>query len=357
MKIVFVVPDMAGGGSERVISLLANEFVKQGLETAILSFAGRQQAYPLDERVETVSAGEASGGSLKVRLERLAFMRNYFKRNRGCYIFSFSTYGTGFVVLSTIFQHRKMLVSERIDPRSCDHKTYRDFFYGFAYRLVCQTQEAVTCFPKRLQKKACVISNPLDESVPDPFTGTRKKRITNVGRLEAQKNHKLLIEAFEIFSEDYPEYTLDIYGKGILENELKQLVKKKGLEGKVIFHGFCSNAREEIRDSSMFVLSSDYEGISNSMLEALAMGLPVISTDCPIGGSKMFIKDGENGLLVPMKDVNRLAGAMKRIAGDFELSEKLSNNAIKIRKECAVAKIADQFLDAAGIAKKDRRLK
>lgn len=351
MKIVFVVPDMAGGGSERVISLLANEFVGRGIETAILSFAGEQQAYPLDERVETVSAGAASGGSMKVRLKRLAFMRKYFKKNSGCYIFSFSTYGTGFVVLSTLFMKRKMLVSERIDPRSCDHKAYRDFFYRFAYRLVCQTQEAVTCFPKRIQKKACVIGNPLDTAVPPPYLGKRRKRIATIGRLEDQKNHRLLIEAFAIFAKEYPDYFLDIYGKGILEAELRKLAEEKGLEEKVIFHGFCSNARELVRDSSMFVLSSDYEGISNSMLEAMAMGMPVISTDCPIGGSRTHIIDGENGLLVPMKDAAALANAMKRVAGDEKLSEKLSKNAIKIRQECTIEKIADKFLKAAGIDK------
>ncbi len=347
MKIVFVVPDMAGGGSERVISLLANEFVKRGIDTAILSFAGSQQAYPLDPQVETISAGEASGGSLKVRIKRLRAMRQYFKKNKDCYIFSFSTYGTGFVVLSTLFMKCRMLVSERIDPRSCDHKAYRDFFYRFAYRLVCQTEEAVTCFPKQIRKKACVIGNPLDASVPMPFEGERRKSISTVGRLEEQKNHHLLIEAFSIFSEKFPEYTLDIYGKGILEKQLKEFAKEKGLERKVIFHGFCSNAREEIRDSAMFVLSSDYEGISNSMLEALAMGIPVISTDCPIGGSRTNIKDGINGLLVPMKDAEALADAMERVAGDRGLAEKMSLNARKIRQECTVEKVADQFLKVA----------
>lgn len=349
MKIVFVVPDMAGGGSERVISLLANEYVSRGIDTAILSFAGAQQAYPLDARVEIVSAGAASGGSMKVRLKRLAFMRDYFKKNKGCYIFSFSTYGTGFIVLSTLFMKRRMLVSERIDPRSCDHKAYRDFFYRFAYRLVCQTQEAVTCFPESIQRKACVIGNPLDAAVPQPYLGERTRRIATIGRLEDQKNHRLLIEAFEIFQEEYPDYFLDIYGKGSLENDLKKMAKEKNLGEKVIFHGFCSNARELIRNSSMFVLSSDYEGISNSMLEAMAMGMPVISTDCPIGGSRTHIIDGENGLLVPMKNASALADAMKMVAGNKELSEKLSKNAMKIRQECTVEKIADKFIEAAGI--------
>lgn len=349
MKIVFVVPDMAGGGTERVVSLLANEYVKRGIQTAILSFAGNQQSYPLDERVETVSAGMPSGGNPIVRLRRLSFMKNYFKQNRNCYIFSFSTIGTGFIVLATLFHKRRMLVSERSDPRAYDRKRYRDFFYGFADCLVCQTEEARICFPKRLQKKACVIGNPVDDALPERFKGKRTKRITTAGRLEEVKNHKMLIEAFGLFLEAFPDYTLDIYGKGSMEEELRQFASDRGLASSVIFHGFCNNVKEEIRDSSMFVLSSNYEGVSNSMIEALAMGIPVIATDCPIGGSRTYIEDGVNGLLVPTKDPVRLSEAMKRLAGDSKMSENLSDNAEKIRYKCSMGKIADQMLEAAGI--------
>lgn len=345
MKIVFVVPDMAGGGTERVISLLANEFVAQGIETAILSFAGNQQAYPLDPRVETVSAGAVSGGKVSVRLRRLRNMRAYFKKNKGCHIFSFSTYGTGFVVLSTLFMKRDMIVSERIDPKSCDHKLYRNFFYLFARTLVCQTRDCVECFPKILQKKATVIGNPVSEDIPSRFTGERKKNVVTAGRLEPQKNHHLLIEAFALFLKEYPDYKLDIYGQGYLEEELRRHAVQSGIEGSVVFHGFCKNMREEIRDSSMFVLSSDYEGLSNSLLEAMAMGLPVISTDCPIGGSRVCIQNDINGLLVPMRDAPALADAMKKIAGDFAYSEKLSQNAELIKDKYKISEIAKRYLE------------
>lgn len=349
MKIVFVVPDMAGGGTEHVISLLANEYVKRGIDTAILSFAGTQQAYPLDERVETVSAGAPSGGSVKVRLQRLAFMRRYFKRNKGCHIFSFSTFGTGFIVMSTLGMKRRMLVSERTDPRSCDHKPYRNFFYLFADKLVCQTQEAVTCFPKVLQKRACVIGNPIEDTLPERYEGVRRKKIVTAGRLEPVKNHRMLIKAFGLFEKSHPDYTLDIYGQGSLEKELRTYAASLGLQNKVVFHGFCKNVKEEIRDCSMFVLSSDYEGVSNSMIEALAMGIPVIATDCPIGGSRTYIENGKNGLLVSVNNALEMKDAMIKIADNKILSENLSKNSLEIRKKSAVYQIASQMLDAAGI--------
>lgn len=332
-----------------MISLLANEYVQRGIPTAILSFAGNQQAYKLDDRVETVSAGAASGGNPLVRLKRIAFMRKYFKENKNCNIFSFSTIGTGFIVISTLFMKRKMLVSERTDPKSCDHKLYRDFFYTFADALVCQTKDSVECFPKILQKKACVIGNPVDPTIPQVYCGERKHKIVTAGRLEPVKNHAMLIEAFGEFVKEFPDYTLDIYGKGSLEENMQIQIAEKELEGKVILHGFSANVKEEIYDSSMFVLSSNYEGISNSMIEALAMGIPVIATDCPIGGSRTYIENEVNGLLVPTGDDQAMTAAMKKIAADSELSEKMSKKASEIREMSSVEKIADQMLVAAGM--------
>lgn len=99
----------------------------------------------------------------------------------------------------------------------------------------------------------------------------------------------------------------------------------------------------------MYVLSSDYEGISNSMLEAMALGIPVVATDCPIGGSRMYIKDGVNGFLVPVGDAEALAGAMGRLADEPALGVRFGKEAEKLGEELAVPKIADRFLALAGM--------
>lgn len=348
MKIVFVIPDMPGGGTERVVALLSNEYVRKGHSVSIMLFAGTQTAYALDKRVEVVSMAGASAGSVRVRIKRLKNMREYFKRNKGCLIYSFSTIGTGFVVLATIGLSRKMLVSERTDPNSCNHKAYRNFFYRFARVLVCQTKEAAESFPGYLKRKTTVISNPVDsKGLPEIYRGERKKKIVSLGRLEYPKNQELLIEAFEEFYKKYPEYTLHFYGQGKREGILREMTAKKHLESAVVFHGFCPDAVKEIVDSAMFVLSSDYEGVSNSMAEAMAMGIPVISTDCPPGGGRTYIENGKNGLLVPVGDSHSLAEAMKMIAGDKTLAEKLSAEGAKIREKYPVEKIADEMLQAA----------
>lgn len=348
-KIVFVVPDMAGGGTEKVITLLANEYAARGMEVGILTFAGNEYAYPLDERVETYSAAMPSDGSFSVRVKRLLNMRQYFKKNKGCRIFSFSTIGTGYVVLSTLFMKRDMLVSERTDPQTCDHKPYRNFFYRFAKCLVCQTPDGVSCFPKSIQRKACVIGNPVSEGLAPVYTGNRKKEIVTAGRLQPVKNQRMLIDAFAEFVKKYEDYTLHFYGKGPLEEELKKQVKDLGLEETVFFHGFSSKVDEDIREAGMFVLSSNYEGVSNSMVEALALGLPVIATDCPIGGCRMYIEPEVNGLLVPVGDKKALAAAMCRLAEDEKLAMRMSENAAKVREEYSIQKIANLMLQAAGM--------
>ena len=117
----------------------------------------------------------------------------------------------------------------------------------------------------------------------------------------------------------------------------------------MIFRGFSDNVKEEIIDSAMFVLSSDYEGISNSMIEALAMGIPVISTDCPGGGSRIYIENNVSGLLIPVGDKGALVDAMGKIAGNEEFAKQLSENSVKIRVNYGLSRIADKFLKEAGI--------
>lgn len=347
-KIVFVIPDMPGGGTERVVALLANEYAARGMETVILLFAGHQTAYPLADGVEVVSLGEPTGGSMVKRIARICRMRAYYRQNRGCHIWAFSVMGAVFSAIA-VFGRRKgygFLISERNDPDRYEHPRIRNFFYRTADRIVCQTQDAVDAFPGGIRKKATVIPNPVEIGETGCWSGERERRIVAVGRLEPQKNHRMLLQAFALFVRQYPEYALEIYGKGTQEEELRTLAGGLGIDGHVIFKGFSGRVREDIRKAAAYVLSSDYEGISNSMLEALALGIPVIATDCPCGGSRTYIQDGVNGLLVPVGDAQAMSDAMKRLAEDPQLGRKLGMEAQKLKEQLSAAKIADLFLKA-----------
>lgn len=348
MKIVFVIPNMTGGGTERVISLLANEYSKRGVEVTIMMFAGDECAYSLDPRVELLCISQQSHGDIRIQWNRICRMRKYFRENRGSLIYSFSVMGTVFSALTTVGKKCPMLVSERNDPRHGRQGLMRNLAYSKAVKIAVQTRECIGYFPRFLQKKALVIPNPVDVTLPTPFVGEREKTVVFVGRLHQQKNPVLLLEAYTEFIRRFPEYMLHMYGKGELENQLKKLSEKLGISDKIVWHGFCPDVRDRIIRAGMYVLSSDFEGISNSMLEAMAMGIPVIATDCPIGGSSTYIRDEENGLLVPVGDREKLARAMMRLASNKELMERLSRNGAMIRKQYPIEVIADRMLQAIG---------
>lgn len=349
MKIVFVLPDMPGGGSERVVAMLANEYTKRGYEVAILLFAGKQTAYPLDDRIEVFIAGEPSDGNPLIQLKRLFRMRNYYRKNKDCYIFSFCVRGSIFSVLAAAGIPHRLLISERNDPTRISGQRLRDWSYRKAEKLILQTEDMKRCFPDDIQRKSSVIPNPVSTDMPEPFTGERKKQIVAVGRLQPQKNHKLLIDAFADFHKRYPDYELHLFGIGELEEDLRHQAEALHIADKVIFRGFSSNVQKEIWDSAMFVLSSDYEGISNSMIEALTMGVPVISTDCPVGGSRTYIENDVNGILVPVGDKNALSEAMIKIVENPQFARMISANGAKIREQYGLEKIADRFLQEARI--------
>ena len=160
-----------------------------------------------------------------------------------------------------------------------------------------------------------------------------KKRIIAVNRITKQKNLPMLIKAFDLVKDKFPDYKLHIYGRGEAENEIRQLIAQLNLNSRVELKGFSNNIYEEIKKSRLYVISSDYEGLSNSMLEALAIGIPVIATDCPIGGAKEYITDGVNGMLVNCGDIQVLSKKIELLLMNDEMSKKFSTESIKIRKQ------------------------
>lgn len=345
MEIIFVTANMTGGGTERVISVLANRFVKDGHEVTILMTAGDNVAYTLEKEVELVTIGGQTGGSIRKRFKRVNKMRSFFKRHPQAVICAMGIETNLFTVLSAWGLKNKVMISERNDPNQCSFKVIRNFLYGMADVLVCQTKDAAACFPGRAGRCAVVIPNPIAPGLPEPFRGERRNEIVAAGRLTAQKNHRLLLDAFALFCRKYSTYSLTIYGEGELEKKLREHAQQLGIAERVNFPGFAKQLPEKIRDAAMYVLSSDYEGISNSLSEAMALGLPVISTDCPIGGSKMCIRDGQNGILVPLGDSQALAEAMECLAEHSDYAEKLGKEAEKIRQEYSVNSICHMWME------------
>lgn len=343
-KVIFVVANMTGGGAERVIAILANQFIKNNIDVIIMMTAGNEVVYSLDNKVKLISMGGKTGGSMAARLKRIQKMRKFFKQNSPATIVVFGLGASFYAVVGNFFLKNTMVISERNDPNACQYPHLRNVIYSRADYMVYQTEMAKEEFPKYLQKNATVIANPISSNLPKRYTGETAKKIVAVGRLEKQKNYPMMLNAYALFYQKHPDYKLHIYGKGYMQEELKQLAEQLEISQGVVWEGFRKDVWKEIEDAAMYVLSSDFEGISNSMLEALGLGLPVVSTDCPIGGSRMCIQNKENGILVPVGDSVALANAMCEIVEDKEFATKIADNAYRIREKFSEDNISNQWL-------------
>ena len=204
-------------------------------------------------------------------------------------------------------------------------------------------ENAKQYYGKNLEKKSKVIANPITSSIPDPYDGEREKRIVAVNRLSQQKNIFMLLRAMKRVLDVFPEYVLEIYGKGEQEEKLEKYAKELNISDNVKFMGQKANVQTYIVNASVFVSSSDFEEMSNSMLEAMAIGLPVVCTDCPIGGARMVIKNNINGILTPVGDDRIFADEIIGLLKNPEKAKRLGKQASELRKQLNVKKIAKEW--------------
>lgn len=347
MKIVFVSQPLSTGGAERVVAALANKFFEMGNEVKIIVIDnGDANVYYTNPGIEFIHIAKPSNPLIDL-LYRARVMRKYFKTYKPDIILPFTTQKNVSTLLAILFTRHKVIVSERNnpykDPKSKSLRILRKLLYCTADGFVFQTQGAQAFFSKSIQKRSCIIANPLSERLPLPWKGEREKNIVMVNRLDPQKNIKMAIDAFDKVAQKHPEYCLEIFGKGPLEEEIKQYILAKGLSDKVFLRGFCSCVTEKIRNAGMYLITSDFEGMSNSLMEALAMGLPCVSTDHPTGGARALIKNRENGMLIPVRDTDACVNALLELIEDKELNEKVSLNAEKLREELSLDRIVEQW--------------
>lgn len=342
--IVFISNFLGNGGAARVICVLAEELAKRGYEVTVLSFPFHEAEYKLNAGVKQIVLGNTR--HLNV-MQRIRLIRKELKRNTAATVIAFEYFVNMQTILAGIGLKKKIIISERNDPAvvggTFPRSVIRNMLYQFCHTLVCQTPDAKAYFPSGIQRKTKVIANPVKADLPDPWQKERSHYIVNFCRLVKQKNLKLLIDAFAEFHQSHPDYKLLIYGNGPQRDALIEYVNSCNLASEVQLYNAIENVHEKILDATMFVSSSDYEGLSNSMLEAMAMGLPVICTDCPCGGARMVIDHGTNGILVPVNNKAAMVEAMIRVADDKEFANSLGGNAVHIRETLSVSNITSEW--------------
>ena len=332
-KIIIVTRNMTAGGAERVIAQLANYFVQRGYKCEIITMDREKVMYDLDSRIKFREVGIQAKNKVVDRVVRYALLRKMIHEERPNIVLTMPEDTGIYVILSLIGTKIPVYVSERnnpwVMPDSSVTRFLRKIAYPFATGIIFQTEMAKSFFSKRIQQKGIVLANPVDsERIPEPFAGKRDKTIVSVGRLAKQKNFSLLIRAFSSFCKEYPDYKLVIYGEGPERKHLEKLVFDLQLEQKVIMPGRNKDVLNEINSAKMFVMSSDYEGMPNALIEAMCMGMP----DCPSGGPRELIDSNENGILVPVGDEKELECAMKKTTDD-DFNHELGKNAFFKGKE------------------------
>ena len=412
-RICFLQYNLEGGGAERKVCTLANFFASKGINVEIGLFGVNAVEYRLDEKVkvtylrrenyeynsifekigyrirkffQSVIAAFGSVASFFGKILRFKKLQSVnrerilkhfekkgsycatmqrFIQNRGNAVFITMMVSSYLAVLDVMGKRWKngikvpYIVMDCTDPkRNADFKMdqMRTKYYPKADRILVMTQGAKEYFSDEIQKKCEVIPNPIRNDLPEPYFGKRKHIVVNYCRLNRQKNLPLLINAFANFHREFSDYKLEIYGKGELESQLNEQIISLGLSDCAHIYDFDSNIHEKIKDYAMYVSSSAFEGFPNSVLESLALGVPVISTDCDFGPRDM-IENGVNGLLVPVGDVNAMSGAMKKLAKDEQFAANLGKEAIKVREKYNVDIIGDKWLKLIDEVATERGLK
>lgn len=345
MKITFVTSTLTSGGAERVISLLANNFAERGYEVEMIALTSiSPDYYTLNPKVRFIHADKVSKGGL---LGELWWFRKHIKKEQPDVVIAFMEAVYEFVLLALLGTKIPVISSERLDPAliSWPRKVLRWLLLPTAKAHVVQTQQIKHYYNQRIQKKTHIIYNPVNEKVFQvkvdrlKVKEERLNRIISVGRLYPQKNQKMMIEAFAKIAPKFPEWSLVIYGEGHQRKALELLVERLKVKDKVLLPGRCETVIEEVAKSKVFCLSSDYEGMSNAMIEALCVGTPVISTK--VSGTDELIRDGENGLLVDIGDTDGLAQAFDKLLSNQELRENIGKEGQKLATQFKTDTIVD----------------
>lgn len=349
MKIAFYINAIHEGGAERVMVNLASNFANEGDNVILITSFKDSWEYPYSTKIKRyiLEENKTFRSTIKRNIFRILELRKVLKVESPDCIVSFMAEPNYRAIIASHGLKIKTIISVRNDP----NKEYPGKIGNLlgkkllplADGCVFQTSEAQRWFPKKLQDKSQIIFNAVKEDFFEINRQVVKNTIVTCGRLEEQKNHKMLINAFELVLKKHPDAKLMIYGEGKLRSDLTELIKSKGIEQNVLLCGNSNNVPEVLSKAEIFVLSSDYEGMPNALMEALAAGVPCISTDCPCGGPKSLITDKVNGRLISIKNEQQLANVLVELLDNKEMATGLGTEAQKRAFEFSPSKIYETW--------------
>jgi len=348
MKIVFTIAHMTIGGAQRVTFNLI-KWLNENTDVSVhLIIYSRLKVGNVSYNLDGIPHTYAEGGYF----QKIRNIRLQLQKLKPDVLVTMGVPGALFDVPACAGLDIKHIISERNDPAHFGGSTITRIVSRLLMQkadgFVFQTKDAQSFYGGEIATRSVVIPNPLfiGDNYPDTqYAGEREKTIVTTGRLNKQKNHPLLIRAFKRIAEEFPEYKLIIYGEGPERQNDEALISELGLQERVLLPGTTNDVPAKIYKSSLYVLSSDFEGMPNALMEAMALGLPCISTDCPCGGPRDLTANGKDCLLVPVGDENALAEAMRKVLNNEKFATELGLHAMDIRERLSLDKVCRQWYE------------
>lgn len=364
-NIVFITNSLGFGGAEKMLTFVANSLSLRGHKCAIINLNTipnyvNAHMQIIEKNVKVYTLENIGIGNKNVfRIRKIKQIASEFNAE---VLVGFTGFPNMYAKIVGLVLGIPSIMSERGDPKrtkanSIIKEKISKFIINQSTGGVFQTEGAMDYYGRGLRRRSIVIPNPvfIKGTVPKRLTDERLKTVVSVGRFDnEQKRYDIMLKSFALFSKYHPDYILKLYGNGPDLSLIKDWARKYGILNKVEFMGVSENPMKDIVNDGMFIITSDYEGISNALLEAMAIGLPCVSTDHTPGGARLLIKDHENGLLVPVRDAYAIASAMSEFVTNHDLAEKCGENATKVLQRFAPDKIAEmweQYIEKIGECK------
>lgn len=345
MKIGFLVAKVSFGGGEKILNFLMREMTLKGHSVSVFSWNKEWENEELLLPYNIVPIPEIKVGILNKMKGIFSFKRELEKNRPDCLII-FSLSLAEFGLFSALLSGIPVILSERVDPKYLPQSKFHVYLKFLMYKLssgvVFQTEKAKSFYSQIVQKKGTIIPNPVMCEAYQP-SETCSKEIVAVGRLSEEKNYPMLLRAFSRLKNS--EYILKIYGDGPLRNELSFLIDKLKINQRCFLMGHSNNISENIRQSDIFVMCSNQEGMPNALIEAMAMGLACISTDFNSGGARAIIENEKDGLLIPVNKEESLINALNLLISNNDLKQSLKEKAVLIRQKFNKDLIIDLWIE------------
>lgn len=336
-KISILLPSLRGGGAEKVMVTLANYFVERGYEIDLLLLK-KEGTYlnRLSDKINIINLNSSRA------LFSISKILQYLKKTDTYVLLTASTYINLIAIICKLLlpcRKIRVVISERSIISNSSKNSKRSFFrfISFAVHILYPNADSIIAISNGVKEDLVEFAN-LDRNLIDviynPLTIDSKydsivnENIINeinrikgsddnvhllisVGRLEKVKNYSLLIDAFKILKEKR-KLKLIILGTGIQQENILNQISKYNLINDIFLLGFKQNPIPYMKKSDVFVLTSNWEGFGNVLVEAMSVGLKIVSTDCP-SGPKEILENGKWGKLVPLNDAFLLAKAIDEI--------------------------------------------